>query len=127
MKNGAIRDLTLEGHNLSEADLETVFNTGSMFGVDEIPLGQIIERLEKTYCGTLASEYMYIENLVQKRWVQEQLETSLSTPDFREGRKNRILELFLDPSFLHQISNINTRLWARLASELHCFLYLTRC
>jgi 2-oxoglutarate dehydrogenase E1 component len=89
---GTIADLTLEGHNLSEADLDTVFNTGSMFGVDQIPLRKIIERLEKTYCGTLASEYMYIEDLAQKRWVQEHLETSLSTPDFREGRKNRILD-----------------------------------
>ena len=87
-----IPDLTLEGHNLSEADLEVVFNTGSMFGVDEIPLREIIDRLEKTYCGTLASEYMYIEVLEQKRWIQEHLETSLSTPDFKEGRKNRILD-----------------------------------
>ncbi|MCZ6488894.1 MAG: 2-oxoglutarate dehydrogenase E1 component, partial [Gammaproteobacteria bacterium] len=87
-----IPDLTLAGHNLSEADLDTVFNTGSMFGVDEVPLRNIVERLEKTYCGTLASEYMYIEDLAQKRWVQERLETSLSTPDFREGRKNRILD-----------------------------------
>ncbi|MCZ6470890.1 MAG: 2-oxoglutarate dehydrogenase E1 component [Gammaproteobacteria bacterium] len=87
-----IPDLTLAGHNLSEADLDTVFNTGSMFGVDEVPLREIIDRLEKTYCGTLASEYMYIEDLAQKRWVQEHLETSLSTPDFKEGRKNRILD-----------------------------------
>ena len=87
-----IGDLTLEGHNLSEADLDIVFNTGSMFGADELSLRQIIERLEQTYCGTLASEYMYIEDLAQKRWVQEHLETSLSTPDFREGRKNRILD-----------------------------------
>lgn len=87
-----IEDLTLEGHNLSEADLDTVFNTGSMYGVDNIPLRQIIQRLEKTYCGTLASEYMYMENLVQKRWVQEHLEISQSTPNFKEGRKNRILD-----------------------------------
>jgi len=87
-----ISDLTLEGHNRSEADLDIVFNTGSMFGADELALREIIERLEQTYCGTLASEYMYIEDLAQKRWVQEHLETSLSTPDFREGRKNRILD-----------------------------------
>ncbi|MFV2031282.1 MAG: 2-oxoglutarate dehydrogenase E1 component [Gammaproteobacteria bacterium] len=91
-KKEIIPDLTLAGHKLSEADLNTVFNTGSMFGVDEIPLREIIERLEKTYCGTLASEYMYIENLQQKRWVQEKLETSLSTPNFKEGRRNRVLD-----------------------------------
>jgi 2-oxoglutarate dehydrogenase E1 component len=88
----AIRDLTLEGHNLSNGDLDTVFNTGSMCGVDEISLREIIQRLEKTYCGTLASEYMYIESLSQKRWIQEHLETSQSTPNFREGRRNRILD-----------------------------------
>ena len=88
----AIRDLTLEGHNLSTEDLDTIFNTGSMCGVDEIPLREIIQRLEKTYCGTLASEYMYIESLTQKRWIQEHLETTQSTPDFREGRRNRILD-----------------------------------
>ena len=86
------KDLTLGGHNLSEADLDTVFNTGSMYGLDEAPLREIVERLEKTYCGTLASEYMYIEDLSQKRWIQEHLERSLATPDFREGRRNRILD-----------------------------------
>lgn len=91
-QNDPTKDLTLEGHDLSEADLDTVFNSGSMFGVGDLPLRDIQERLEKTYCGTLASEYMYIENLAQKRWIQEHLETSLATPDFREGRKNRILD-----------------------------------
>jgi 2-oxoglutarate dehydrogenase E1 component len=48
--------------------------------------------LEKTYCGKLASEYMYIESVKQKRWIQGHLETSQSTPNFREGRRNRILD-----------------------------------
>jgi 2-oxoglutarate dehydrogenase E1 component len=88
----AIRDLTLEGHNLTNDDLDTVFNTGSMCGVDQITLREVISRLEKTYCGTLASEYMYMESLTQKRWIQEHLETTQSTPNFREGRRNRILD-----------------------------------
>jgi 2-oxoglutarate dehydrogenase E1 component len=87
-----IKDLTLEGHNLGDDDLDTVFNSGSLFGVADLPLRDIIGRLEKTYCGTLASEYMYIEDLAQKRWIQVQLETSLSTPDFKEGRRYRILD-----------------------------------
>ena len=91
-QNDPTKDLTLGGHDLNETDLDTVFNTGSMYGVDNIPLREIVERLEKTYCGTLASEYMYIEDLAQKRWIQEHLELSLSTPNFREGRRNRILD-----------------------------------
>jgi len=92
MQRPESRDLTLEGNNLSEADLDTVFSTGSLFGVEETSLREIIDRLEKTYCGSLGSEYMHIEDRAQKRWIQVQLETSLATPNFREGRRNRILD-----------------------------------
>ena len=68
-----------------------MFNTGSLFGVEDASLREIIDRLEQTYCGTIGSEYMHIEDLAQKRW-QVQLETSLATPGFREGRRNRILD-----------------------------------
>ena len=87
-----IKEMTLAGNDLGETDLDTVFNTGSLFGVEDAPLRDIIERLEKTYCGTVGSEYMHIEDRAQKRWIQVQIETSLSTPDFREGRRNRILD-----------------------------------
>ena len=87
-----VREMTMEGNRLEDSDLDTVFNTGSLFGVEKATLREIIERLEKTYCGTLGSEYMHIEDRAQKRWIQVQLETSMATPDFKEGRKNRILD-----------------------------------
>jgi 2-oxoglutarate dehydrogenase E1 component len=87
-----IKEMTLAGNNLSEADLDTVFNTGSLFGVEDAPLREIIRRLEQTYCGMVGSEYMHIEDRSQKRWIQVQIETSLATPNFREGRRNRILD-----------------------------------
>jgi 2-oxoglutarate dehydrogenase E1 component len=87
-----VKEMTLAGNNLGEADLDTVFNTGSLFGVEAAPLREIIERVEKTYCGTIGSEYMHIEDRAQKRWIQVQIETSLATPSFREGRRNRIMD-----------------------------------
>ncbi len=87
-----IKEMTLAGNNLGEADLDTVFNTGSLFGVEDAPLRDIIDRLEKTYCGSVGSEYMHIEDRAQKRWIQVQLETTLARPSFREGRRNRILD-----------------------------------
>jgi 2-oxoglutarate dehydrogenase E1 component len=87
-----IKEMTLAGNNLSEADLDTVFNTGSLFGVEDATLREIIERVDKTYCGAIGSEYMHIEDRAQKRWIQVQIETSLATPNFREGRRNRIMD-----------------------------------
>ncbi|MFT5398949.1 MAG: 2-oxoglutarate dehydrogenase E1 component [Gammaproteobacteria bacterium] len=87
-----VREMTIEGNRLDESDLDTMFNTGSLFGLEQATLREIIERLEKTYCGTLGSEYMHIEDRAQKRWIQVQLETSMATPKFKKGRKNRILD-----------------------------------
>ena len=87
-----IKEMTLAGNKLTEADLDTVFNTGSLFGVEDASLREIIERVEKTYCGTIGSEYMHIGDRAQKRWIQVQIETSLATPNFREGRRNRIMD-----------------------------------
>jgi 2-oxoglutarate dehydrogenase E1 component len=87
-----VKEMTLAGNDLGAEDLDTVFNSGSLFGIEHAPLREIIERLEKTYCGTIGSEYMHIEDRSQKRWIQVQIETSMAKPDFREGRRNRILD-----------------------------------
>lgn len=91
-QNDADNELSLESHNLSEADLNTVFESGSMFGIEETTLQEIIDRLKKTYCGSIGSEFMYIANTEQKRWLQEKLETTLATPNFKKGRRMRILD-----------------------------------
>lgn len=71
-----IADLTLEAHGLSNADLDTVFNTGSFFGFEEAPLRKIIETLESIYCGTIGAEYMHLSDTRKKRWIQERLESA---------------------------------------------------
>ena len=87
-----IKDMTLAGNDLSEADLDTVFSSGSLFGIEDAPLREIIDRLEKIYCRTIGLEYMHIEDRAEKRWIQVQIETTLARPNFREGRRNRILD-----------------------------------
>ncbi len=91
-KNDVGNELSIEAHDLTRDDLKTVFATGSMFGVDEAPLEEIIDRLQKTYCGSVGSEFMYIANTEQKRWIQEKLETVLAKPAFKHGRRMRILD-----------------------------------
>ena len=55
--------LELEYHRLSAADLDTKFQTGSLFfGDTEATLQQIIDTLEQTYCGSIGAEYMHIED-----------------------------------------------------------------
>lgn len=80
-------------HGLTEADMGTVFNTGSfVFGAEQATLREIIEALRQTYCGTIAAEYMYISDNTQKRWIQQRLEWSRATPNYTNEQKKNILD-----------------------------------
>ena len=80
-------------YDLTEADMDTVFNTGSFIGpAEQAPLREIIRGLQETYCGSLGVEYMYISSRVEKRWIQERLEPIRSRPNFAPDYKKHILE-----------------------------------
>jgi len=56
-----VPDLDLSFHELSEADIDTTFQVGSVyFGRPEATLAQIRDDLQRTYCGTVGAEFMHI-------------------------------------------------------------------
>ena len=79
-------------HGLDEADMDTVFNTGSLHGPDQATLRQIIEIIRTTYCGTIGAEYMHIVETSQKRWIQQRLESSQTKPDLTDDKRRQLLE-----------------------------------
>ena len=86
-------DLELRFHGLTEADLDTVFQTGDLsFGKTEAPLSDIIQDLEKTYCGTIGAEVMHITRYDERRWFLHRLESARSQPKFTKGVKKGILK-----------------------------------
>ena len=68
-KQPRVRDLELSHHSLSEKDFDTVYNLGSYaVGQDSMTLGELFKSLNRTYCGSIGSEYMHITDTEQKRW-----------------------------------------------------------
>jgi 2-oxoglutarate dehydrogenase E1 component len=87
-----VPELDLPYHGLSEDDLDTVFNTGSLAGPRQAALRDILETVRETYCGHVGSEYMHITDTEEKRWIQQRLESMRSNPDFGEEKKFQILQ-----------------------------------
>ena len=79
-------------YDLTEADMDTVFNTGSLIGPEQATLREIIRALQETYCGTLGTEYMYLSSRAEKLWIQERLEPVRSKPNYAPDYKRHILE-----------------------------------
>ena len=79
-------------YSLTDADLDTVFNAGTLVGVTQAPLREILAVLRETYCGTIGAEYMYMSDIPQKRWIQQRLESVRSRPSYSAEHKRHILE-----------------------------------
>ncbi len=79
-------------YDLTEADLELTFNTGTLVGPERATLREILQILRDTYCGSIGAEYMYIGDPAQKRWIQQRLEPMRGQPQIGNDARKRVLE-----------------------------------
>ncbi len=87
-----VEELTLAYHGLGEDDLDTPFNTGSLVAPAELPLREILEIVQQTYCGSIGAEYMHISSTAEKRWVQHHLESVRAAPEYTPSQRRYLLE-----------------------------------
>ncbi|MDX8380090.1 MAG: 2-oxoglutarate dehydrogenase E1 component [Gallionella sp.] len=78
-------------YGLTDADMNTTFDTGSLVAAARLTLREIVQLLRQTYCGSIGSEYMYISDIPQKRWVQNRLEGVRGVAGFNAAQRRRIL------------------------------------
>jgi 2-oxoglutarate dehydrogenase E1 component len=87
-----IPELDLRHHGLTDADLDTVFDTGSLVGPRQARLADILDALRRTYAGPIGAEYMHITDTQEKRWIQSSLESVRGVPAYPPEAKRRLLE-----------------------------------
>ncbi|MDH5552865.1 MAG: 2-oxoglutarate dehydrogenase E1 component, partial [Nitrosomonas sp.] len=91
-KRPDVPELDPAHYGFTEADMDTVFNTGTLVGPERSTLKEILQALKQTYCGTIGAEYMYITDVEQKRWIQSRLEGHWANPKYTAEQKYHILE-----------------------------------
>jgi len=87
-----VPDLDLGFHQLSEADLDTVFQVGSLYyGAADATLRDIVDALERTYCHTIGAEFMHIVDTEQRHWIMSRMESVRSAPEMAREQRVQIL------------------------------------
>ena len=98
-------NLDLEHFGLSEADLNTEFESGELIGLGKTTLKNIIEHLTQVYCDSIGVEYMYIRKPHEVKWIQSWLHRNNNHPEFSKDQKVQILKKLNEAvsfeSFLH--------------------------
>lgn len=85
-------DLALDRFGFTEADLDRMFDTGHLCCPQQLTLGGILEVLRATYCGTIGVEYLHIQDVHIRRWIQQQIEPIRNRSPYDRARKRAILE-----------------------------------
>lgn len=103
--------LDIENFDLTESDLDTVFQSGKNVGLGHASLRDILKLLKETYRQNVGAEYMYIRRPDMNQWLQSRMEKVRNQPDFSLEKKTQILrklneavifEKFLGTKFVGQ-------------------------
>ncbi len=73
-------DLQLEAFGLSDAQLETAFDPGTLPLAAPAKLSDIIACLEDTYCRSIGVEFAHIGDATRRRWLEKHMETVRNRP-----------------------------------------------
>ncbi|MDC0587221.1 hypothetical protein OAO47_00355 [bacterium] len=102
-------ELDYKSYGFSENDLDReIFIDGSL-GLETATLKEIIKILNKTYASSIGVEFLHIQSIEQKQWVQERIEEVNNKTNFTtQGKKaifqrlveSELFEQYLDKKFL---------------------------
>ena len=105
-------ELDIETYNLTIWDLDRLFITGGLGGTETATLREILDILQRAYCGKVGTEYRHIQSKEEKLWLREQIRREFVHPEPIDVEiKKRILwklisaeqfERFLNTKYLGQ-------------------------
>ncbi len=79
-------------HNLSAADMDTVFSVGSLHAPkDQMTLREIIGIVQKAYTGNVGVQIMHVTDSEQRRWVEKRVEESGCEAKLTVEEKKQVL------------------------------------
>jgi len=84
-------DLTPEYHGFKPADLDRPVYICGALGLEQASVREIVQILQANYCGTIGVEYMHINDLDERRFIQERIEGKDGAVHFTPEGKQAIL------------------------------------
>ena len=95
-------ELELAHYGLGEADLDHVFSSRTISGTKTLTLRQILDLLRNTYCGSIGVQFMHIDDLEIKEWLQWRMEGTENKRHLTRREQLRILTKLTDAEIFEQ-------------------------
>ncbi len=85
-----------------QGDLDLLFSSTTIPGTSVMALRDIIAHLRKTYCGSIGVQYMHIDDIKLKMWLQDRMESSQNQIKLSREQQVDILTKLTDAEFFEQ-------------------------
>jgi len=89
-------DMTPEYHGFKKADLDREIYLGGALGMDSGTVRELVTTLRANYCGNVGVEYMHINDVEERRFIQERIEGRDKEIQFTELGKKAILNKLIE-------------------------------
>ena len=89
-------DLTPGFHGFSEDELDRPVYLGGALGMESATVNEIVSILRDNYCGPVGLEYMHINDLEERRFLQERMEGKEASIQFTSEGKQAILRKVIE-------------------------------
>ena len=83
-------------YNLSESDMNRKLEPETIPGTGTQTVREIVDRLQNTYCRSIGAQFMHIDDLQVRKWLQRRMETSENHLDLTHDQQTRILTKLTD-------------------------------
>ncbi len=95
-KRHAPADLSPEFHGFSAADLDRPVYLGGTMGYETATVRELVDCLRRNYCGKIGLEYMHINDLDERRFLQDRMEGKDAAITFTPEGKVAILSKVIE-------------------------------
>jgi 2-oxoglutarate dehydrogenase E1 component len=92
----AVPELELQSCGLTEADLDRQFSTVASSGPNLRSLREIVEWLRNTYCRSIGVQFMHIDDMNVREWLQNKMEATENRLNLPPDEQRRILKRLSD-------------------------------
>ena len=89
-------ELQLESYGFTPSDYDCKFSTHISHGPNVRTLREILEWMQTTYCRSIGVQFMHIDELSVRQWLQDHMEESQNRITLRRDEQLRILTRLTD-------------------------------
>jgi 2-oxoglutarate dehydrogenase E1 component len=90
------KELEPEFFGFTPADMDLPVHSETFQYDGPLTLGQLLQRLRNTYCRSIGVQYMHIDDLSVRRWLQRRMETTENHVQLTRDEQLRILTRLTD-------------------------------